>query len=155
MGGLLLFGALLFVVFISTISILFLRDQWAGEARVAAQKQEAAERSQAEARMGDLTRRVSQEVPLEDKGSKIGAFFAAKDYVRTSLKAPSTADFGGLFFGETQNPNECVSDLGDGVFEVKIWVDAENSFGAKLRTNFVVTLHYDRHQNWSLVGGIR
>lgn len=49
---------------------------------------------------------------------------ACKNWVREQLKAPATADFGG----------EGIS--GSGPWTITGYVDAENSFGAKIRTNW-------------------
>lgn len=60
------------------------------------------------------------------------AFFCAKHIVEASLKAPSTAKF-------CQLTDATVTHLGNGEYMVEGWVDAENSFGAMLRNNFIVT----------------
>lgn len=60
------------------------------------------------------------------------AFACAKDILRSYLKSPSTAKF--CSFTEAK-----VTHLGNGEYEVTGWVEAENSFGAKLRQNFTVT----------------
>lgn len=52
-----------------------------------------------------------------------------KRFVTDALKVPATADF--PFF-----PVESITSLGSGRFRVQSYVDAENSFGAKIRTNF-------------------
>jgi len=33
---------------------------------------------------------------------------------------------------------------------VRIWVDAQNSFGAMLRSHYVVTLHYNGNGKWQV-----
>jgi hypothetical protein len=79
----------------------------------------------------------------------IEAWTAAQQFVTDSLKAPSTADFGGL--SEYQYPREKVTVREDGVYVVRIWVDAENSFGAKVRTHFVVKMRHGGGSRWELV----
>lgn len=56
-----------------------------------------------------------------------GAQTAAENFVRARLKAPSTARFNPLLEGR-------VSVLSNGKCLVEGWVDAQNSFGAMLRT---------------------
>ena len=73
----------------------------------------------------------------------------AKKFVRDRLKAPSTADFGSAF-GDYQKPSDAVTDLGGDRFRVTGWVDAENAFGAKLRSNWICELETkDRGLNWT------
>lgn len=60
------------------------------------------------------------------------AWSCAKSIVRENLKSPSTADF--CSFTQSQ-----ITHLGNGEYMVTGWVDAQNSFGAKIRENFVVT----------------
>ena len=53
----------------------------------------------------------------------------AEDAVKLELKAPSTAKF--PWFDESY-----ITDNGDGTYIVSAYVDADNSFGAKIRNNF-------------------
>lgn len=66
-----------------------------------------------------------------------GVKVCAKNEVTSMLKAPSTAEFPWSsdikVAYSTQNNN----------YDVLLWVDSENSFGAKLRTNFICTVAYD------------
>lgn len=58
----------------------------------------------------------------------------AKTLVRASLKSPSTAEF------PSWGWSEHVAYRGDGLYEMHLPVDSQNSFGATLRTDFYVTL---------------
>lgn len=59
----------------------------------------------------------------------------AKDVVKSQLKSPSSAKFPFSY------ADEDVSIMKSGnTYTVKAWVDAENSFGAKLRSDFTVTI---------------
>lgn len=60
------------------------------------------------------------------------AFYCAKLIVEDYLKAPSTAKFCKL-------SDATVTHLGNGEYMVTGWVDAENSYGAMIRSDFVVT----------------
>ncbi|MDZ7798366.1 MAG: hypothetical protein U5L76_01980 [Patescibacteria group bacterium] len=75
------------------------------------------------------------------------AFVIAKGFVRDSLKSPSSADFPILDFVSTS--------LGENRYQVTSHVDAENSFGVMIRSDWVATLKYlegdDADQNnWEL-----
>jgi hypothetical protein len=87
-----------------------------------------------------------------DVPDKIGAWTMAEEFVKKSLKAPSTADFGSLF-GDNQDPQENVVYEGSGNYRVTIWVDAQNSFGAKIRTHFILKLHDKGTGTWELLEG--
>lgn len=70
----------------------------------------------------------------------------AEDFVKNSLKSPSTADFS----------NASTQDIGDKTFIVSGNVDAENSFGAMLRNTYRVKLKYNGGEwedsnNWTLI----
>jgi hypothetical protein len=73
---------------------------------------------------------------------KIGAWVMAQEFVKRRLKAPGTADFGSVF-KDYQNPDHVVTDLGSGKYKVRGWVDSQNGFGATVRSDFALTLHYE------------
>ncbi|WP_300700915.1 hypothetical protein [Bacteroides sp.] len=65
------------------------------------------------------------------------AYETAKKAVKKELKAPSTASFAEM----TDSEAKCkVND--DGSVIIRSYVDAENSFGAKIRTHFQCTVKY-------------
>lgn len=72
--------------------------------------------------------------PPRLEGQSSWAWEHAKTLVRASLKAPSTAKF------PTWEWSKHVAYRGDGVYEMHLPVDSQNSFGAMLRTDFYVTL---------------
>lgn len=60
------------------------------------------------------------------------SYVIAQDIVESYLKAPSTAKF--------CSESECViHHLGNGEYQVLGWVEAQNSYGAMLRQEFIVT----------------
>jgi hypothetical protein len=67
------------------------------------------------------------------QSDKIGAFVMSQQFLKDRLKAPSTAKF-------PLYDAACVTDLGDGRYKVTSYVDAQNSFGAMLRTRYVCVL---------------
>lgn len=65
---------------------------------------------------------------------ELGALWVlAQDVVKSHLKAPSTAKFPFSYASDDVTITKT-----DGVYVVNAWVDSENSFGATIRTNFVV-----------------
>jgi hypothetical protein len=75
-------------------------------------------------------------------------WLAAEAAVRQQLKSPSTADFGSVL-GEYQDPDRQVVALDNGSYAVHGWVDAENSFGAKLRSTWVCNIKLVGDEGWS------
>lgn len=72
----------------------------------------------------------------------------AKDYVLASLKAPSTAEF-------DYTHRFKINETEKGVYEVASYVDSQNSFGAKIRSNWYVKIRYVSgdatiKKNWKL-----
>jgi hypothetical protein len=78
-----------------------------------------------------------------DEGEAVGAWVVCQQFVEDRLKAPSTAEFPGVYSDHT-------TSLGGGRFRVDASVDAENSFGAMLRTDFSCVVNYQGNDNWRL-----
>lgn len=75
----------------------------------------------------------------EDDGpTSAGAIDVCEQHVRDLLRAPSTADFGG----------QQASLTSSGHFTVTGWVDAENGFGAKLRSDWSCSATHVSGANW-------
>jgi len=71
---------------------------------------------------------------------KFKAYLRAVDVVEERLKAPSTADFAS--YNESK-----VIEKKDNTYIVTSFVDAENSFGAMIRTRFTCKMHY-YNESW-------
>ena len=74
------------------------------------------------------------------------AYVQAKNYVRSVLKSPSSADFPFSSSG---------TNIGDDTYRVSSHVDSQNSFGATIRSNYTITLKYNGgdsadQNNWFL-----
>lgn len=67
-----------------------------------------------------------------DKPTELDAQLNAEQYVEKLLKSPGTAEFG----------TADITELEDGVFKVKSYVDAQNEFGGVVRTNYECTVRY-------------
>jgi hypothetical protein len=71
----------------------------------------------------------------------IAAYVMCEQFVKERLKAPATAEFGGYV-------NSTVTPKGTGHFAVSGYVDAQNSFGAKLRSRFACDISYAGNDRW-------
>jgi hypothetical protein len=74
---------------------------------------------------------------------KMSAYFASREFVKNRLKAPSTAKF--PWYREA-----VVTDLGGRRFRVSAYVDAQNNFGAQIRTRYICVLKGTDELNWTL-----
>jgi hypothetical protein len=70
--------------------------------------------------------------------AKIGAFVYAQEFVNRTLKAPATAKYPSF-----SDDSVRVIYKGNCQFSVIGYVDAQNSFGALIRSRFAVDLSYD------------
>lgn len=86
---------------------------------------------------------ISPEPPSEHSDSR--ALIEARDFVKARLKAPRTAKWPGLFATD-----EKVTHLGDGTYAILSYVDAENTFGAMVRTHYVCKVRYVGEGEWRL-----
>ena len=74
----------------------------------------------------------------------------AKEYVEASLKAPSTAKWASYNEFATARGRDKKGNVIKDVWDVTGYVDAQNSYGAMLRTNFLVTVQ-KQGDEWKLV----
>ena len=65
--------------------------------------------------------------------SKFSACHMAEQFMEKTLKSPSTADFASC-------SDATITDLGECKWEVSSYVDAQNGFGATVRTYFTATV---------------
>jgi hypothetical protein len=68
-------------------------------------------------------------------------FYLAEQNVKSALKSPSTAEFPSLVL----NQDEWSISRDHDVITVRSWVDAQNSFGAMIRSTFVAQYSYTSH----------
>lgn len=76
------------------------------------------------------------------------AHIQCKEFVRDQLKAPSSADFAFLDYS--------ASNLGGNQFVIRSTVEAQNSFGVKLKNNYVCSVKWNGLnssyiRNWELL----
>lgn len=76
------------------------------------------------------------------------AFVMSQTFVKRQLKAPSTAEFPWITDDQVS-----ISTKPDCVFRVVGWVDAQNGFGAQIRSRYVVDLKYlgDETGSWRMI----
>ena len=82
-----------------------------------------------------------REAPRQDA---LGAYTAAKMYVKERLRSPATADF------PWRRAEDVATFLGDDTYKVVSYVDSQNGFGAVVRMYFVAEVkgyEYD----WTLI----
>lgn len=78
-----------------------------------------------------------------DTGEAVGAWVVCQQFVEDRLQAPATAEYPSGYSNYT-------TALGGGRFRVDAYVDAENGFGALIRTDFSCTVNYQGNDNWRL-----
>ncbi|GGJ81989.1 hypothetical protein GCM10011583_11860 [Streptomyces camponoticapitis] len=77
---------------------------------------------------------------------KQGAAVMCEEFVSKSLKAPGSADFSGV----SDTTIETLSDAKPWKYKVNAFVDSQNGFGAKIRTDYVCTISTKDHDTWTL-----
>ena len=79
--------------------------------------------------------------------NKSMAYIMMEGFVKRRLKAPSTAEFPGVFDGKLDH----VSSLGGQKYRIVSYVDAQNSFGAQIRTRFIGEIQQISEDEWQLI----
>lgn len=88
-----------------------------------------------------------ERTPIDDCTDQTAAYVMANEFVLQRLKAPSTAQFPTM-----RSSGVSISHQGSCTHIVSGYVDAQNSFGAMLRTTYTATLQYQRERNsWRLL----
>jgi hypothetical protein len=98
--------------------------------RVAADANRDQER--AAARLADEARakkEASEKQHYRATHADIRAFSEAKDYVRRRLKSPTSSDFASM-------DDSTIVNHGEGKYLVRSFVNSQNTFGAKIRTEY-------------------
>jgi len=75
------------------------------------------------------------------------AYIMSQGFVKKRLKSPGSAEFPSMAWDKTDI--RISFDRSTGLYTVRAWVDAQNSFGAKIRTNYIVVLKEVRPDNWT------
>ena len=86
---------------------------------------------------GKPTQKVSDRLPTTEE--RVTLMNAAEDDVKNNLKAPSTAKFP----GHIVESDEWIINKNGNRYTVSSYVDAQNSFGTMIRSNFTVTYEWN------------
>ncbi len=78
------------------------------------------------------------------KPDRTEACLICQKFVEKALKAPASADHPGCLEADVKHGVE-------GIWRVETYVDAENAFGATLRTRYVCDVKVTRADKWALV----
>jgi hypothetical protein len=89
---------------------------------------------------------VNQELMADSEAAKI----RAKEFVEATLKSPTTASWASYNDFATAQAQDKKGRVIKDLWQVTGYVDAQNSYGAKLRNNFLVTLR-KASPEWQLV----
>lgn len=82
------------------------------------------------------------------RNGRSDAAIVAQFFIKEKLKAPSTASF-------ASNSESNVIVAGECEFIIRSYLDAQNSFGAKLRSDYYVNLKYDPIRKTYILLGLR
>lgn len=96
----------------------------------------------------DTTVQITSDQKTSEEDLPKRAFYKSQEYVKEHLKAPATADF--PYYNST-SVKRVAGDAKGVMYEVVSYVDAQNSFGAKIRTNYkcsIVRVHANK--SWVL-----
>ena len=74
----------------------------------------------------------------------VEAYTVCQQFVEDSLKAPSTAEFGGPY-------SRVTTHNGGGEYTVRTYVDAENGFGAMIRNDFTCVVQHSSGDRYRLI----
>ncbi|MCY1439063.1 hypothetical protein D9M71_552830 [compost metagenome] len=75
------------------------------------------------------------------------AYVMSQNFVKQRLKSPASADFPFI-----SNQNVSSTPIGNCKFHVAAYVDAQNTFGAKIRTPYIAILEYKpSEKTWHLI----
>lgn len=69
----------------------------------------------------------------QERQDVLASFVYSQQYIKDELKTPSTAKFAGV--GESN-----IQKLDKETYRITSFVDAQNNFGATLRTNYVIVM---------------
>lgn len=84
-------------------------------------------------------------LPSQPGASASGAFSMCQDLVKRDLTAPATADF-------ASSGDSTITDMGNRRYRVVSYVDAENGFGANIRTSYTCVVQGEQDtNNWRLI----
>lgn len=81
----------------------------------------------------------------DERDWALEAYFVAQDFVTTQLKAPGTAKF-----PLSTDPAVTITRRDNGAWLISGYVDAQNSFGALIRTRYICSVKEGSGGKWRL-----
>lgn len=88
-------------------------------------------------RIAENNERIAENNERHGKDSTL-AYLIAQDFIKKTLKSPSTAVFPGKW-----HEGVYVGHIGNYTYAIRAYVDSQNSFGATLRTYYYAEVRYD------------
>ncbi|WP_347273914.1 hypothetical protein [Candidatus Kuenenia sp.] len=88
-------------------------------------------------RIAENNKRIAENNERHGKDSTL-AYLIAQDFIKKTLKSPSTAVFPGKW-----HEGVYVGHIGNYTYAIRAYVDSQNSFGATLRTYYYAEVRYD------------
>lgn len=103
----------------------------------------------------DATPRASSSQPVSqawnERESKGGALVAAQNVVKGYLNYPSSAKFESAFWVGGNKGIRVIGPLRNQEYSVTSWVDAQNAFGATIRTEFIIYVKQVAKDRWEVM----
>lgn len=115
------------------------------EAKLKAEKEAERQKKEAELKIIEAKERDENNKREAMKYYNNKAYFISQSFVKERLKSPSSADFPSAFNTQAFS----VTAILPNKYMVSSYVDAQNSFGAKIRSRYSCTLKHENN-NWSL-----
>jgi zinc-ribbon domain len=84
--------------------------------------------------------------PWNEADSSSMAIVKVQSVVENNLKAPATAEWPGILEVGTH-----AQHVGDQLYRVNSWVDADNEFGAKVRMQYAADIKQTAEHEWEIV----
>jgi len=90
---------------------------------------------------------INKEKEVVNKASPENAYYISQQFVEDRLKSPASAEF-----PRFSNSGVSVSYTGNDTYKVSAYVDAQNSFGALIRTYYKCEARYNKSSDkWMLI----
>ncbi len=86
-----------------------------------------------------------KQITMESKHDKLDAFTMAQDFIESRLKCPRTAKWPWISY------KKVTVHLGNGRYQISSYLDAQNSFGALVRTHFICVVQHTGGSDWRLI----
>lgn len=95
----------------------------------------------------DRTEKQKAEIRCESSNS---AYYMSQEFIKKMLKSPSSAKFPNYY----SDSGIEVTYLGECKHKVSAYVDAQNSFGAMIRSQYTITIQNKKYtQDWAYISG--